>query len=215
MDELKKFSQAILSGITGATNAPGIAGVSDANNRAFASRMRSPIIDKAFGVGTAAGAVADEEEKRRQAAEQANIQRLKDQVDPSKYVKLRKEDGGFKFLDPDGNEIGIDRYSARTGQRPVDILKDSDNPIDLQYVNDYETMNQVMKASFQGDFNTVNSVLDKSGLSRDYKPENFMQLLIKKYPHIYGVGKYEDTRKSLNNPVFKLPQDDEEDEDLY
>lgn len=215
MDELKKFSNAILGGLTSAQNAPGIAGISDANNKAFAASLRAPLVESAFGVGGVASNVANREEQQRRAAEQERMQRLKDMVDPSKYQRLRKEDGGFKFLDPTGKEIGIDTYSARTGQRPAEILKDSDNPLDRQYVNDYMNMNKLMQAAFNGESSAVNSILKKSGLSTEEKPESYMRQLIKKYPHIYGVGGYDDSRRNLNNPVFKFPTDDDEDEGLF
>ncbi len=90
MDDLKNSHKPILQGISGAQAGPGVAGVSDANNRAFASRGRSVLVDKGAGVGTIAGVVADDEENKRKAAQQKKLSELRDMVDPSKYERRRK-----------------------------------------------------------------------------------------------------------------------------
>lgn len=204
MDELKKFSQAILGGIASAQNAPGIAGISDANNRAFASRLRSPLVERSAGVGQFAGQVAENEAAQAEASRRKRLQELQDMMDPGKYERRRKDDGGFSFYDPTGKEIGIDMYTKRTGLRAADVLKDSDNPIDQQYVSDYMNMNKLMQAAFNGETDEVNTILEKNNLSKDTKPESYMQQLIKRYPHIYGVGPYEASRRNLNKPVFSI-----------
>ena len=209
MDDIKKFSSAILAGIQGGQNAPGVTGISSEANRAFASRMRSPIVDKGAGVGIVAGSVADAEEARRKAAQQKKLQELQDMLDPGKYQRVRKDDGGFSFFDPTGKEIGIDQYTRRTGLRAVDVLKDSENPLDLQFVNDYSNMNELMQAAFNGENDTVKKILQNNGLDENMQPQTYMQELVRKYPHIYGAGRYEDSRRSLNNPLFKIPTQSE------
>lgn len=204
MDDLKKFSQAILNGISGAQNGPGVAGISENANRAFASRLRAPLVERGAGVGALAGQVADNEEAARKAEQARKLKELEDMVDPSKYERRRKEDGGFAFFDPTGKEIGIDTYAKRTGMRPAEILKDSDNPLDRQFVSDYNNMNELMQAAFNGDNDTVNSILEENGLDKGAKPESYMQELVRKYPHIYGAGAYSQSRQNLNKPVFKI-----------
>lgn len=206
MDDIKKFSQAVLQGIQSAqaSGSAGLSGVADSINKGFANRMNAALYSGG-GIGAVASQKGKELDEADEAARQARIASLKNKLDPGKYQRIRKEDGGFKFLDPDGVEIGIDRYSAVTGMRPAEILKDSDNPIDRQFVNDYQNMNSIMEAAFNGDEATVRSALEANGYNTSLKPEAFMQKLIEKYPHIYGVGSYKVSRSNLNKPVFKMP----------
>lgn len=204
MDDLKKFSQAVLAGIQGSQGGAGIAGISDVVNNAFGSRVRAPIVNKAGGQGQLAGVVADNEERQAEAARKQKLAEIEAMLDPSKYQRVRKEDGGFAFFDPTGKEIGIDTYAKRTGLRPADILKDSDNPIDRQFVNDFANMNELMTASFNNDTETVKRILKENNLDEGLKPQSFASQLIAKYPHIYGKGSYQTTYGNLNKPIFAV-----------
>lgn len=204
MDELKKFSQAILQGVQAAKAGPDIAGISPETNMAFSSRKGAPLLGGGMALAGRAGTIADQEEAERKAAQQRRIQELQDLADPGKYERRRKDDGGFAFFDPTGKEIGIDMYAKRTGVRPAEILKDSDNPLDRQFVNDYSNMNDLMQAAFNGDNDTVNSILDDNGLSRNTKPQSYMSQLVQRYPHIYGTGAYQESLSNLNKPVFRV-----------
>lgn len=205
-DELKKFSQAVLAGIRGGdTNA----GTGDAvvNNFA-ASSFRDSLAQPAAGVGNAASQVASAEEEAAQRARQAEIQKLQDKLDPSKYKMVRREDGGFGFYDPDGQQIEISKYAEVTGQRASEILKYSDNPFDQQYVNDYENTRDLINAIQNGDNDKVSAYKANNKAIGKQKPEDVMRELIRRYPHIYGQGKYQDSyKKANNNPVLRLPTD--------
>jgi hypothetical protein len=143
---------------------------------------------------------ADEEKKRREAARQAEIQKLQDSMDPNKYQKQRKDDGGFAFFDPSGKEIDIHTYAQRTGQRRVDVLKDSENPLDQQYIDDWSQMNDLNQAVWRNDKTAMDTFPAEF---RSLTPEQINRKLLEKYPHIYGMGNYQKSLSNLGNSVFK------------
>lgn len=201
LDELKALSQATLAGIRGGdTNA----GTADAAVNDFARSSFTDALTNSFNVGGAAQAAAAAEKEREEQARRAEMQKIQDKLDPSKYTMRRKEDGGFDFIDPDGNLIDINRYSQVTGQRPADILKYSDNPFDQQFVNDYNNTKGVIDAIQQGDTDTLQAYLkDNANIDPNMKPEDLMKELIRRYPHIYGAGQYADSIKNNGNSIFR------------
>lgn len=203
MDDLKKFSEAVLRGMSAAKSQPGVAGISDSVNAGFQTAARAPMFQGGSAVGGAAGGVARREEEAAEAARRARMAEIQDMLDPSKYRRERKEDGGFAFYDPSGNEIDINTYAQRVGIKRVDAIRDSENPLDLQFMNDYSNMESIMKRAFDGD--DVSSILKENNLNPSMRVEDLNEQLIRRYPHIFGVGTYEQSRRSLNNPVFKMP----------
>ena len=201
-DELRKISSQILSGIQGANTAT--QGVSQTVSD-FARSANVDVLNRGFGgLGAVAQKAADEEEKAAEAARQAQMQAIQDKLNPAKYRAAKdREDGGYSFYDPDGNQIGIDRYAAVTGRNPAEILSDSDNPFDLQFVNDYKNTRQVIEAAQNGDTDTLDTFKASNGDVGKMTPEELMRQLIKKYPHIYGNGQYKDSYKSNNNPLIR------------
>lgn len=202
MDDLKKFSAQMIGALKGAdTNA----GTGDAAVNAFArSAFVDTLNDKGQGLGAIAGEVAQQEKEAAEAARQAAMQKIKDKLDPSKYrAEKDREDGGYSFYDPDGNQIGIDRFSAVTGVDPAKILANSDNPFDLQYVNDYNNTRDLVTAIQNGDVDTINAFRAENKNLDQMKPEDLMRELIRKYPHIYGNGQYKDSYKNNNNPLLR------------
>lgn len=115
----------------------------------------------AFGAQQARGDIQSQEynlnvtEANRKEALRQQAQRLQDQTDPSKYQVVRKDDGGYDFFDPEGNQIDIATYAQRTGLKPADIIKDSENPIDRQYYNDYNNLQKFIDAIVSKDRDTV------------------------------------------------------------
>lgn len=199
---LRQFSQEVLNSIQhGDTNA----GTSDAVVNNFTKSNFGDILGKpAAGVGTFANAVADRQAQEAEVARRAQIQKLQDKLDPNKYQKLRKEDGGFDFLDPDGNPISVQKYSQVKGTNAAYELKDSENPFDLQYVNDYKNTRDLVTAIQNGDSDTIQAFRASNGDLGKMTPEQLMQELIRKYPHIYGNGGYGDSYRNNNNPLIRM-----------
>lgn len=204
MDNIQQFSNAVIKG----ASMPGIQGDPIVSN-AMAGSFRLGAQKRAGNaMGVVAQQQADEEEKRRQAEQQRRIQELQDQMDPSKYQQVRKDDGGFAFFDPSGKEIDIDTYAKRTGQRRVDVLKDSENPLDQQFIDDYMQMNDLNQKIWQNDTEEINNYklqypeLFSNG--NNPTPEEINKKLLEKYPHIYGMGQYERSYSNLGKPLFRM-----------
>jgi hypothetical protein len=207
MDQIQQFSQAILNGVGQAAPSSYIPEIANAMRSQFAL---GGVASAGKGMSAVSSQIADDEEKRRQAARQQQIQALQDKMDPSKYQKLRKDDGGFAFFDPEGKEIDIDTFSKRTGQRRVDVLKDSENPIDQQYIHDWSTMNDVSQALYTGDRTTIEALKGQYPelFSGGVTPQVMAEKLMKQYPHMYGRGSYQESLGNLNKPLFRFRTDD-------
>lgn len=199
MDELKRVTQqfAQAANMAGPTSyIPEVTGYSRADS------MKGAISQGLSGGGSLAGQRSQEADAADKASRDAAMTRLQNKLDPSKYRVQRKDDGGFDFLDPEGNKIDISVYAKVTGQRLVDILKDSENPIDQEYVNDWLNMNTLMQSMYNGDAATVQSFVEQNPKLKGMKPQDLMMELVRKYPHLYRVGSYGDTLKNRENNAF-------------
>lgn len=199
MDELKRVTQqfAQAANIAGPTSyIPEVTGYSRADS------MKGALSQGLAGGGSLAGQRGQEADAADSAARSAAMQRLQDKLDPSKYRTVRKDDGGFDFLDPEGNKIDVSTYAKVTGQRLVDILKDSENPIDQEYINDWSNMNTLAQAMYNNDGETVTSFIEQNKNLKGMKPQDLMMELVRKYPHLYRAGKYSDTLANREKNAF-------------
>lgn len=99
-------------------------GVLDANNQAAEREARANQIDSL----------------------KLKVQTAQDQADPSKYQQVAKDDGGYAFYDGAGNEISAFQYARATNKSPVDVLKNSTNPIDIGFNQDYKQLQDYLTA---------------------------------------------------------------------
>lgn len=205
MDDLKKltkqFVDAAASVQAPTTSIPELAAYSRA-------AFLDPLTKRGVQAGGAlSGQKAKEADEADEMARKAKIAELQDQADPSKYQKVRKTDGGFQFLDPTGKEIDINTFAQRTGQRRVDILKDSENPVDQEYISDWQNMNELAQAFYNNDTATIQAYQAANPNLANRKPADLMSELIRKYPHIYGRGgsggqAYQQTLKNRGMSIF-------------
>lgn len=200
--DLTQFSNAVKQGVGGSQGFKSEFGLDGWINPAM-DRAGKAIVGNSFIKAT--GVRADEEERRRQQAAKEQQMRMELENDPSKFQKLRKDDGGFAFYDPFGKEIDIDTYSKKTGQSRVDVLADSENPLDQQYRADWIKANEVGQAIYNNDIEAIQKYMaeEPEAFSRGKSYQSIMEQLIEKYPHIYGRGRYEDTMKSAGKPLFR------------
>lgn len=98
------------------------------------------------GAAYNANVTAKNQQAEADAAAQAAKQKLKDISDPSKYQQVAKQDGGYGFYDPLGNEISASEYASITKKSPADILKQSQNPIDISFRQDYNNLQDYINA---------------------------------------------------------------------
>lgn len=142
------------------------------------------------------------------ASASQKLQELRDQVDPSKYQVVRKADGGYDFFDPQGNQIDIATYSERTGARPVDVLKDSENPIDMQYLRDYDLLQDYIQAHFDKDQAKVSEYQKNEPRLKQVKtPEELIELFKRSYRRYY-VPRTQDSSawgQRPGGPLFSNP----------
>lgn len=204
--DYRQFTNAILAG----ANQGAPASNNSVIGNAFTGAFRGAAVARPGNAqGVASAQQADDEEKARRAAAEARARELQDKLDPSKYQKIRKDDGGFSFFDPSGKEIDIDTYAKRTGQRRVDVIKDSDNPIDQQFIDDYNQMNDLNQAVWRNDtaalaeYKSMFPDLFSRGGGINPTPEDITKKLLEKYPHIYGMGNYQKSLSNLGNPLFR------------
>jgi hypothetical protein len=152
----------------------------------------------AQGLGAAASIQAQADAQAQEAARgnkaailKDKIQAIKDQNDPSKYQKVKKDDGGFDFYDPTGNKIDIHQYAQVTGKAIPAVLKDSENNLDLQFQQDYKTMQDIADAYANGDKSYLEKLATDSGDPEFFKGKtaaDVMKLFRNGYPNIYNTG---------------------------
>lgn len=176
-----------------------------------------------FGLGpqeAAAGALINQDqelESERQRSFQKSKQdiasRLKEinrMFDPNEYKKVLKEDGGFDYFAPDGTQINLRKYSLATGKQPRDILKDSDNNLDRQYLRDHEDLQKTLEAISSKDgayFEKLKKDYpDRYDAIKGMTPADLVNRFRQAYPNVYadeGRGEYR------NEPLGSVPMPQE------
>lgn len=170
----------------GASNAPELANL-------YKSTFQLPLVTAA---SNAAGNTASAIVAQRKAEAAAALQAAKDRQDPSKYQQIRKDDGGYAFLDPSGKEITAQQYADITGKDPAGVLKDSRNPIDQAFVSDYNSLQQYFQDKINARFDqtaadraaaTEQAVKDAYGVDLAGQDHNqVVQTFMNSYPTVYG-----------------------------
>jgi hypothetical protein len=182
----------------------------------------------AQGLGAAAGMQAQYDAQAQEQARQQKVQDIKDKIqaikdqnDPNKYQKMKKEDGGFDFYDPSGNKIPVQQYAQAQGKPVADVLKDSENNLDIQFQQDYGTLQSVVNAYANGDKKALAKIegldLNVKGQTIDPKTKkpvksffdgkkasDIMSLFRQGYPNIYTpqVGQSAGVRNIDQSPGF-------------
>ncbi len=148
----------------------------------------------------ALGNIGEEEIRKRKEAEaeaEREAEKLREDFsDFSKYQKVHKEDGGYDFFDPAGNQVDIATLSQRTGVRPAEVVKDSTNTNDLQFLRDYNrlvdfkvTMADAAKGDVDSQLRLTNLIADNKDLEA-FKKSNrpisdLDKLFHQKYKYYY------------------------------
>ena len=199
----------------GAANAPEIANFYRSSFQLPASNIASQGSAYNTEVTVANEKAAREAELKRQAKEAA------DMADPDKYTQKAKEDGGYDFFDPQGNQIDIATYSKVTGKNPVEIIKDSENPIDIQYREDWANMQDYMTAALSGDTKKKTIFEENSPSLKKYGGKGGPAKLLAEFKEYYR--RYYNTRqqdpkawgvKPQTKPLVPYPSEDNYDNAL-
>lgn len=130
------------------------------------------------------------------AAEAAAKARQSAFADASKYRVIQKPDGGYAFYDPDGNPVTAQQYAQIAGKLPSDVLKDSQNPIDQQYIQDSKNLANYYKAKAQSSFDKGQAAVAKQieqqvkkayGINLANTPhQQILNQFYSNYPTVYG-----------------------------
>lgn len=149
---------------------------------------------------TAGGAITEQDAIQAKVAEEAATMEKKRQaalLDPSKYQQIPKDDGGYSFLDPLGNEISAHDYARVTGQSVDKILADSENPIDIGFIQDYSNLQDYINAKINSSNDEESRALAEQieQTVRDQYGEDMSKMEIqdvlkrfqRAYPTVYGL----------------------------
>jgi hypothetical protein len=126
-------------------------------------------------------------------------QAILDRTDPNKYQQVPKEDGGYTFLDPSGKQISAFDYARVTGKAPDAVLSQSQNPIDIGFVQDYQNLQNYLNAKANSNHNPEAKQLasdieakvkeahgvDLGKMSMEAVQKRFHQ----QYPTVFGLKK--------------------------
>lgn len=112
------------------------------------------------------------------------------------YQRIKKSDGGYTFLDPDGNEISAYDYANAIGKSSADVLADSENPIDVGYQQDFKNLNDYINNKLNSKYDekarAAAEAVEKAHTDVDLRSMNPQQLIDRfktAYPTVYGGNK--------------------------
>jgi hypothetical protein len=149
-----------------------------------------------FQLGQSSGAASALANNAQQtvAEQKAIAEAKKKQV--SNYQRLKKSDGGYTFVDPDGKEISAYEYANAIGKSPSDVLKDSENPLDIGYQQDFKNLSDYINSKLNSKYNseaesaarqTEKQVKDSYGVDLgSMNPSELIDLFKSRYPTVYG-----------------------------
>ncbi len=178
----------------GASNASEIAGLYRSSFQLPQSGMATRAQGFNTGVTVANNKAAQEEEIARL---KESAQKLADKVDPSKYQRIKQPGSGYTFLDPDGKEISAYEYASILGTKPADVLADSENAIDIGYIEDAKNLSDYAKAKLNAKYNNDDALkaqeieeqvkkawgVDLNKMNLDEVKKMFQEA----YPTVYGL----------------------------
>lgn len=128
-----------------------------------------------------AGDIVEQQKKAAALAEK----KKKDLADVNNYKIVRKDDGGYDYFDPDGNQVDIATLAERTGAKPSDLVKDSENPIDKQYMEDYNNLQEYLSALINKDKETLDAIRSERPELSKYDSEGGQEKLIQDFKNYY------------------------------
>ncbi len=193
----------------GASNAPEIASL-------YQSSFQLP--QSAGAAGAAAGIAGDIAAQQRAAAARAAAmakQKTDDLSDPKKYRAVKKQDGGYDFFDPDGKQVDIATLTSRTQTKPADWVGDSDNPIDIQYLEESKNLNKYIRAKLSGNQKAYSAFEEANPELKKYQGKGGVDKLVNTFKQSYeryyvprSVNPNAWGTRPSDNPMFPTVSDD-------
>ena len=162
----------------------------------YATNFSSPISNASVQVQYAQDQTSVENAKRAASEAQARAAAFSD---AKNYTIITTDGGGLKFYGPDGHQVTAAQYANNTGQKLTDVLKDSQDPIDIRYIQDQKNLTSYLQAKAQSKFDPKqskiaqdiqNQVQQSYGINlAQQNPTKLIQLMQSNYPTIYGGHK--------------------------
>lgn len=119
----------------------------------------------------------------------AELQKLQDRGDPNKFVRQKKEDGGFDFFDPEGNPITASEYARAKSIPTSKAVEGSDNLLDQQYQNDYDKLKDLSFLMQSEDYEGIEKFYeDNPGTQEEFKDrtiEEIWSAFANEYSNVY------------------------------
>jgi hypothetical protein len=154
---------------------------------------------QALGVGADAQDAAEKAAAKQRAQEEQDkadaAQKELDYLnDPKNYKAVVNDVGGYDFYDPSGQKLSAVQYAQATNKHITDLYKDSQDPNDKDFTEDYNRVLQLGKILQSG---------DKKARDKFYK-EN------PDWKDAYGNTSYNDIVKDLRNEYSGYFRSDQE-----
>lgn len=105
------------------------------------------------------------------------------------YKRLPKADGGYTFVDPQGNEISAHDYARATGKDAASVLDGSENPIDIGFQQDYKNLQDFMNVATSGDKQALQDYYSQNPGLKNLSPQEVLTKFRQAYPTVYGGTK--------------------------
>jgi hypothetical protein len=176
----------------------------------YATSFSSPVSNARAGVEYSQDQTAVENAKKAAAEADARASAF---ADKNKYTVQQRSDGGFGFYGPDGKEVSAAQYANNTGQKLTDILKDSQNPIDVRYIQDQQNLTKYLQAKSQSKFDPKQKAIADQieqevnkvhGINLGQQnPQQLIQTMQQNYPTIYGAN--QNNAPGFSGPSTFLP----------
>lgn len=135
------------------------------------------------------GVTADNQASAAAAAKSAAATQLKGLTDPSTFKQIQKSDGGYAFYDGNGNEISASQYASAKNLSPTDVLKNSQNPVDKAFIQDY---NQLQ-----------NYINDKNNSKNDPAAKSAAQAVETQVRKSYGIDLHQQNPSEVINAFMQ------------
>lgn len=127
-----------------------------------------------------------------QALKSLQLQHMKDKLDPNKYLIRQGDDGSTNIIDPTGQKVDVGTYANLTGVSPAEVLKNSTNPDEKQFVSDYNSFQTYLQSLIDaknGNNEAQNYVDDMQKKNPDLvklPAEQIRQLFMQQYGNYFG-----------------------------
>lgn len=193
---MQDYAQAILANANNNNLAPTaspivpdaarLGAISGANASKFARALTDTTAAAAGGMaGNQADLAATSIQGEIQKSKQRQ-QEIADSIDPSKYQQVENANGGYDFIDPKGQKITVDQYARVTGKNRAALLKDSSDPSDVQFRNDYNNLQDLLQATLDKDKTKLDEYYKNQPELKGMKPADLINRFKTFYKGYFG-----------------------------